>query len=136
MYRGSEALGIGFSCCFKGIRCDQDDSYKIFVIQSERKDGRLKLMYAPITQSLVLGLQSREQECGYKTFKVLPETKQDIFQFPVPPESGDVVIYAAEQKLQEVLLYFIFCPKGYLVPIFSMSNFRHCARTLQLRLVG
>eukprot|EP00913_Durusdinium_trenchii_P010204 g9565.t1 len=62
-------------------------------MQSERPDGRLKLMYAPITQSLVLGLQSREEECGYKTFKVLPETRRDIFQYPVPPKSGDVIIY-------------------------------------------
>lgn len=45
----------GSSCCFKGIRCDQADPYNIFVMQSERPDGRLKLMYAPITQSLVLG---------------------------------------------------------------------------------
>ncbi|CAK9039593.1 Uncharacterized protein SCF082_LOCUS23177 [Durusdinium trenchii] len=87
----SEATGS--SCCFKGIRCDQADPYNIFVMQSERPDGRLKLMYAPITQSLVLGLQSREEECGYKTFKVLPETRRDIFQYPVPPKSGDVIIY-------------------------------------------
>lgn len=81
------------TCCFKGIRCDPDDSYNIFVIQSERKDGRLKLMYAPITQSLVTGLQSREEECGYTTIKVLPETKSDIFKYPVMPRSGDVIIY-------------------------------------------
>ena len=42
----------------------------------------LKLMYAPITQSLVTGLQSREEECGYTTIKVLPETKSDIFKVP------------------------------------------------------
>ena len=81
------------TCCFKGIRCDPDDSYNIFVIQSERKDGRLKLMYAPITQSLVTGLQSREEKCGYTTIKVLPETKSDIFKYPVMPRSGDVIIY-------------------------------------------
>jgi len=81
-------------CCdLQGIRCDPDDSYKIFVMQSERRDGRLKLMYAPITHSLFTGLQSREEECGYKTIKVLPETKNDIFQYPIPPKAGDVVIY-------------------------------------------
>ena len=62
-------------------------------MQSERRDGRLKLMYAPITHSLFTGLQSREEECGYKTVKVLPETKNEIFQYPIPPKSGDVVIY-------------------------------------------
>lgn len=81
------------TCCHKGIRCDGLEPYKIFVMQSERPDGRLKLMYAPITNSLMQGLQSREQECGYHTVLVLPPTRQEIFQYPEPPGRGDVVIY-------------------------------------------
>ncbi|CAJ1387988.1 unnamed protein product [Effrenium voratum] len=85
------------TCCYKGIRCDPLDFYQIFIIQGERPDGRLKLMYAPITDSLLRGLQSREGECGYKTWRMLPPRKQDTFNFSVfnssGPRPGDVVLF-------------------------------------------
>ena len=97
------AIASGFAevvprtCCYKGIRCDPLDFYQIFIIQGERPDGRLKLMYAPITDSLLRGLQSREGECGYKTWRMLPPRKQDTFNFSVfnssGPRPGDVVLF-------------------------------------------
>ena len=85
------------ACCYNGIRCNvthrTEDIYRITVSHGEREDKHLSWMYAPVRETLVQGLKSREKECGYETLVYVPENEGLNGKYTIYPRKGDVIIH-------------------------------------------
>ncbi|CAK9007750.1 ANK_REP_REGION domain-containing protein [Durusdinium trenchii] len=83
-------------CCYPGLRCEAGQrQYKILITQGERKVSKQKLswMYRNVRETLLEGLRSREEECGYKTFVHVPDNDTENGKYPVQMRRGDVLIH-------------------------------------------
>ena len=116
------------ACCYNGIRCNvshrREDIYRNIVSHGERKDKRLSWMYAPVRETLLQGLKSREKECGYETLVYVPENASLSGKYTIYPRKGDVIIHIgnawgrefAHKCLQEFAAKEIYCIHYFLEP--------------------
>lgn len=116
------------ACCYNGIRCNvahrREDIYRIIVSHGERNDKHLSYMYAPVRETLVQGLKSREKECGYETLVYVPKNASLNGKYTISPRKGDVIIHIgrawgrgfAHKCLQEFATNEIYCIHYFLEP--------------------
>ena len=116
------------ACCYNRIRCNvshrREDIYRIIVSHGERKDKHLSWMYAPVRETLLQGLKSREKECGYETLVYVPENASLNGKYTIYARKGDVIIHIgnawgrefAHKCLQEFAAKEIYCIHYFLEP--------------------
>ncbi len=73
------------------LRCCPGESYTIAVMHGERNDGKLKLMYAPIRETLASGLRARMNQCGYRV--TTATTLQEAGDVASRLKKGDVALW-------------------------------------------
>ncbi|CAJ1442388.1 unnamed protein product [Effrenium voratum] len=77
--------------CCAGIRCG-GKPYRILVVHGQHKAYNLTAMYAPMLDTILQGLRSKEEQCSYRTVAVLPKHLSENGNYGVL-EAGDVILH-------------------------------------------
>ena len=104
--------------CCQGIRCNSNKEvqsgrvglYYIFVILVARGDFETTI-FEPMWDTVLRGLQGRENECGYRVLPMRAQHPDHNFMFPVAPQSGDVLILVG---FADMFTFFKKCKNVYL----------------------